>query len=861
MTHNRYLAIHGHFYQPPRENPWTEEIELQKSAAPFHDWNERIHHECYLPNARARVLEEDGRIVDIVNNFEMMSFNFGPTLLSWLERKHPDTYRAIVLADQASVRARGGHGNAIAQVYNHMVMPLASRRDKVTQVRWGVEDFRHRFGREPESIWLPETAANEETLEVLVEEGFKFVILGPSQAEAVRPLGEARNRPGDGDWRDVSHGQIDPKRPYRTFLKDRPDRFIDVFFYDGPVSKAIGFEDLLFSSARFAERLASAADPRDSGDQLVAAATDGETYGHHKPFGDRVFAYLAMVEAGRRGFRVVNFAEYLAAHPPAHEVRLKAGEGGEGTSWSCPHGVRRWKDHCGCRGGGPSHWAQHWRRPLREALDRLRDELGRIFETRGREFFQDPWDARDGYIRVVLDRSEESIARFMDRHSKKPLAREELTLALKLLEMQRQAMLMYTSCGWFFTDLSGIETVQILQYAARALELAEEISGLSLEEDFVRGLAHAKSNFAELRDGRGVWERFVRPSRTSPAKIAAHYAILSIFDTPIRPAASGAELAEAPAVSREGGSAERGDRFRMYCWSLEVLHQRRESYANLTMNFGRVRMVSRVTLEEHDLAFIVLQFGTYDFRCSVKPMAETAGFEKIERDLFDELHSGHVVELLRKIDFAFGHAYYDLKDLFLAERQGILATLSREAIEKISAIHEELYDQSRRMNEIYSAIHLPIPEEIRYAATLTLSRRLAAEVNRLAGVGFHVQKAASLYKIIEVARKFGVDLKRDEVAAFLSAELKRRTSALLDAVRPDLIAEALNIDRIARKIGVDFDLRAPQDDLFELLKRWRGDPAGVRALAPELVDDVFRLAAAIGMSPKEYMKNLEKAPS
>lgn len=821
---NQHLTIHGHFYQPPRENPWTEEIELQKSAHPFHDWNERIHHECYLPNTRARLLDDQGLIVDIVNNFESISFNFGPTLMSWLKDKHPEAHASIVEADARSAAAHGGHGNAIAQVYNHIIMPLAPRRDKTTQVRWGAADFRRTFGRDPEAIWLAETACDEETLEVLVEEGMRWLILSPYQAQAVRALDA-------NDWHDVSKGEIDPKQPYRCFLKSDPAKFIDIFFYDGPVSKAVGFEDVLFDAKRFMDRIESAA-RRDTGEnQLVSLATDGETFGHHKAFGDRVLAYLLNAEAKNRGFKIVNFGEYLEAHAPRFAVVLKDGEGGEGTAWSCPHGTRRWKDHCGCRGGGPGHWNQHWRKPLRAALDRLKAKIDSVFEEQGAPFFKDVWQARNAYVQVVLDRSEETARRFFAAEVRRPVTKAEMTFLLKLLEMQRHAMLMYTSCGWFFSEISGLETVQILQYAARALELAEETGGRPLEEEFLSHLAEAKSNIAELKDGRGVYEKYVRPSRTKPAKIVSQYAILSIFEA-------------------------YPERFRLGCFDLEVFYQRKEPYGNLAMNYGRIRVTSRLTLEEHDFGFIVLQFGVYDFRCSVKPLAELGDHEKVEKDLFECLHSGHVVDLLRKIDAAFGGDYYDLKDMFLAERQKILSVLSKEALDKINDMQEMLYDQSRRMNEIYRSINLPIPDQIRYAAAHTLSNRLEAEVRNLAQSGFDSQKFLAVGHIIEVARKFDVDLRKENVAEFLSQELARRTRALLADTTAELATECLDIDKLARKIGIEIEKRAAQDDLFELLKGWRDDAERLQRLAPDTVDRVFELAGRAGINPAHYREQL-----
>lgn len=828
MSGKPFAAIHGHFYQPPRENPWTEEIELQRSAAPFRDWNERIHYECYRPNTQARVLDEEGSITDIVNNCEVIGFNIGPTLLSWIAARHPGTYRRILEADRKSVEAHDGHGNAIAQGYNHMILPLASRRDKVTQVIWGVADFRKRFGREPEAMWLPEIAVNEETLEVLIAAGMKYVILAPTQAEAVRPFDSEH-------WKDISHGHIDPKHPYRCQLRSDPTKFIDVFFYDGPVSRAVGFDDLLFDAHRFMSSIQSASVAGAPHDQLVLVATDGETFGHHKAYGDRVLAYLTNIEAPARGFKIVNPAEYLALHPPTQVVRIKEGKNGEGTSWSCAHGVARWTDHCGCRGGGPSHWNQHWRKPLRAALDWLSAELAGIFEEKGRAHFRDPWDARNDYIHVVLDRSSESVNSFFARHALRAPDQADMTAALKLLEMQRHAMLMYTSCGWFFTEISGIETVQILQYAARAIELGEDASGRAIEEEFLKRLELAKSNLAELADGRGVWESYVRPSRTDAARVVAHYGLLSIFE-------------------------DFGNEFRMGCFKLNVLYQRKESYADLVVSFGRIRSFTETTREEGDHLFLVLQFGAFDFRCSVRPWPGASEFERLERTFFEILHSGHVIELMRLMDENIGPNYFELKDIFLAERQEILAALSREAIQKISRTQEEMFDSSRRMSEIYRSINLPIPEEIRYAAAHTLSKRLLTAVEELAEEGFDPRKTQAVQHILDMAKKFDVGLKKTPVASRLTSEISWRTRCLAERPLEADIVKAVNIERLAKRIGVELDKRSAQDDLFAILKSHAEDPAKAAAVPQSVRDLLFQLAAALDMNLRELKTKLATLP-
>ncbi|HEX9897667.1 MAG TPA: DUF3536 domain-containing protein, partial [Candidatus Methylomirabilis sp.] len=475
----RYVCIHGHFYQPPRENPWLEEVELQDSAYPFHDWNERIGAECYAPNSAARILDAEKRIGEIINNYGRISFNFGPTLLSWLERARPQTYRSILEADRRSRKRFSGHGSALAQAYNHLIMPLANSRDKRTQVLWGLADFRHRFGREPEGMWLPETAVDLETLDLLAQEGIRFTLLAPHQAGRVRKI-------GDKQWQNVGGARIDPRMPYLCPLPS--GRHIVLFFYDGPASRDVAFSDLLRDGARFADRLLGGFDDADR-PQMAHIATDGETYGHHHRFGEMALAFcLRHIEGGEQA-RLTIYGEYLEKHPPTHEVEIL-----EETSWSCAHGVERWRADCGCRIGGENDWTQAWRGPLRDALDWLRDALIPPFEQAMAPLVDDPWEARDAYVEVLLDRSPQNVRDFLGRRSGRELAPEETIRALRLLEMQRHAMLMYTSCGWFFDEVSGIETTQVLYYAGRVLQLAREACDVDLEAEFLARLEKVPSN-------------------------------------------------------------------------------------------------------------------------------------------------------------------------------------------------------------------------------------------------------------------------------------------------------------------------------------------------------------------------------
>src|SRR5574337_699443 len=440
---DKYICIHGHFYQPPRENPWLEAIEIQDSAFPYHDWNEKINAECYAPNSASRILDGERRIMDIVSNYTRISFNFGPTLLSCMEAYAPDIYQAILDADRQSMEWRSGHGNAIAQIYNHIIMPLANTHDKRTQIVWGIKDFEYRFKRSPEGMWLSETAVDIETLEILAEQGVKFTILAQHQVSRVKKIDSE-------EWDDLNKGQIDPTMAYLCRLPS--GRKINIFFYDSPISHAVAFENLLNTGEDFANRLLSGFSDQRQWPQILNVATDGESYGHHHKYGNMALAFVLNHIENNKLAKLTNYGEYLEKHPPTHEVKIH-----ENTSWSCMHGIERWKSNCGCKSGGPPEWSQEWRGPLREAMDWLRNQLVSIYENKAKEYIKNLREARDEYIGVILNRSKENIDRFIAKHAGRNLNEEEKIILLKLLEIQRHTMLMYTSCGWFFSEISGLE--------------------------------------------------------------------------------------------------------------------------------------------------------------------------------------------------------------------------------------------------------------------------------------------------------------------------------------------------------------------------------------------------------------------
>ena len=521
-----YFTIHGHFYQPPRENPWTGVIENQPSARPFHDWNERIASECYSPNSASRILNSKGKIVDIVNNYDFMSFNIGPTLMGWIRTNTPDTYKRIKEADKRSQDRLNGHGNAIAQVYNHIIMPLASEQDKRTQIRWGIEDFKFHFGRMPEAMWLAETAINFETIVELIKAGIKYTILSPTQADKFRKF-------GDKKWTDCSNTNIDTTRPYRIYPRDKEgnlvcEGYLDVFFYNPWLSSAVGFEHLLRDAGTFGHRIESAWDANRSEPQLVSIGTDGESYGHHEPFGDMCAAWLYNKFAPQNHMVPVNYGWYLEKFPPKYEVELKNFYG-EGCAWSCAHGVGRWYRDCGCSTGGGADWNQKWRGPLRDAFNHLNEVADNIFV---REFEKiskiDPWEARNNYIQVIVAPEDESRKEaFLKETLREPEKQEDCAKAIRLLEIQKFCLFSYTSCGWFFNDIEGLEPVQNMRYALRAMQLLKPFlpMGDNLKSEILYILARATSNEHKW-NGAEVFTKYAEENVPSVIKQMAERAAI-----------------------------------------------------------------------------------------------------------------------------------------------------------------------------------------------------------------------------------------------------------------------------------------------------------------------------------------------
>jgi len=684
----RYICIHAHFYQPPRENPWLETVELQDSAYPFHDWNQRITSECYAPNGASRLLDGEGYIRAITNNYSKISFNFGPTLLSWLETQEPEVYRSILEADQLSQQKFSGHGSAIAQAYNHMILPLANNNDRYTQIYWGIRDFQSRFQRMPEGMWLPETAVDLQSLDVMAQIGIKFTILSPYQAWRFRRIGARA-------YRDASGGKIDPSRPYLVRLRD--GRSITVFFYDGPISQGVAFERLLDSGEQFAQRLAGGfVDTRDW-PQLMHIATDGESYGHHHAHGDMALAYALSYIEDKGIARLTNYGEYLEKYPPQHEVQIA-----ENSSWSCSHGVGRWREDCGCN-SGRAGWNQSWRAPLRQALDWLRDTAMPLYEQRARAFFTDVWKARNEYIALILDRSEDKVARFFAENASRELSREERVSALELLEMQRHAMLMYTSCGWFFDEISGIETVQVIQYAGRVIQLAQKLlsaeEGNAIEGGFLDRLSQAKSNLPEHGDGAQIYRKFVKPTVVGLEQVAAHYAIGSIFET---------------------GAAK-------YCYSIDPSDYRTFISGKSQLAVGRAQICSRITQESEQFTFAALYMGDHTLSAGVRKN----GGEEVYQNTLEELQTAFsradVPGIIRVLDQSFGGAIYSLKSLFRDEQRRILGHILESSLQEAESGLGVIYEHHAPMMRFLSDMKYPRPKVLSLAAEFAINASLRRE--------------------------------------------------------------------------------------------------------------------------------------
>ena len=774
---NRYICIHGHFYQPPRENPWLEEVELQDSAYPYHDWNERITAECYAPNTASRILDPDKRIIDIVNNYARISFDIGPTLLSWIKMHHPDVYQALIEADQLSQERFSGHGSAIAQAYNHIIMPLASSRDKRTQVIWGIRDFEYRFKRKPEGMWLPETAANLETLDILAEYGIGFTILAPRQAQRVREMGKEA-------WEDVNGEGIDSGMPYLCRLPS--GRTINLFFYDGQIAQDVAFRGLLNSGKNFADRLMDAFSDHEE-PQLVHIATDGESYGHHHRYGDMALAYAQHhIESGKRA-DLTNYAEYMEKYPPTHEVAII-----ENSSWSCAHGVERWRCDCGCNTLANPGWNQGWRAPLREAMDWLRDNLIPIYEREIASCVQDPWQARDDYIKVILNRSTQNVESFLSKHALRELSEEERVKVLKLLEMQRCASLMYTSCGWFFDDISGIETVQVMRYASCAMQLAREVGGEDLESGYLDILKRAESNVPDVENGAQVWESFVKPAALDLLKVGAHYAISSLFE-------------------------EYPETINIFCYTAESeIYDLNESGIQ-KLAVGRAKIHADITGDERLVCFAVLHFGDPNLIGGVREYKGDDLFSLMRQEITNAFTKSDIPEVIRLMDQHFETHGYSLWHLFKDEQRKVLNQILEPILIEIEASSRQTYEQHYAIMQVMRDLQIPLPKALATTVEFVLNTdiRKSLETEEL--------DLEHLQKLVEEAKKWSFELDMTTLGFVASKKINSLMEELSRTPEDLSLLERIEtIFRILSALPLEIDLWKTQNVCFSISKQLNG---------------------------------------
>ena len=766
---SKNICIHGHFYQPPRENPWLNKVEVQDSAYPYHDWNHRINAECYARNAASRILNDEGKVVDIMNNYAWMSFNIGPTLLGWMEHEAPDTYAAILQADKDSQENFSGHGSALAQVYNHVIMPLSNRRDKETQVQWGIEDFRSRFGRHPEGMWLAETAVDTETLEVLAEHDIRFTILSPYQAKAFRKV-------GDKEWKDGTDAKINPRHAYRCNLPS--GKTITLFFYDGPASQGVAFEGLLNNGEEFAKRLLGQLKTHDN-PQLVHIATDGESYGHHHNLGEMALSYCLHSLLEKDEVKLTIYGEYLDHFEPEYEAQIA-----EDTSWSCAHGVERWKSNCGCSTGSEKGWTQEWRGPLRKAFDWARDEFISLYEQEMEPFTDDPWKVRNEYIQVVLDRSRGNVGEFLSNHFGNDLKHEDRVMLLKLLEMQYHCMLMYTSCGWFFDEVTGIESMQDIGYAARAVQLAEEVSGNCYEPHFVELLEQVPSNMAEFKSAAGAYEKYVKPMIVDLLRVGAHFAVASIFE----------EFPE-EMVLYSFTSASRSQHF------YEAGRQK--------LVVGRTHLTSNITWEESDISYSILHLGEHHLFGGVRPYISDEALEKLHSSIADAFQKSRIYEIFHLMDEYFGSHSYSFWHLFRDEQHAIMEQVTENTLEKTEGTIDQLYLNSYPVLQVFREINMKVPKQLKLPVDLALNTRLT---KLLKEDEIDLQEVK---KLLEAAQHISADLDLVTLQFLVNERVTEQVEKLAtEPSNKELLQYTVDFLKLMKQAGLKSDFWKAQNMAF-----------------------------------------------
>lgn len=979
MSENISAIIHGHFYQPPRENPWTQKIPLQEDARPHHDWNERITAECYNPNTRSRVLDSQGKIISVVNNFSHFSFNIGPTLFSWLEQHHPDTYRRILEADRRSVERFDGHGNAIAQVYNHIILPLANQRDKLTQIRWGIREFQHRFKRKPEAVWLAETAINQDTIECLIDEGMQYVILAPTQAQRIRQLD------GHGGWRDVSQNSIDTRQPYRLFSHQisapsrrdtlrqesasfqRPMRsltpfarfrerlswplqrrvrqrwqnlacrrqrkpvarrektrrqYIDVFFYDGALAAEVSFQHLLRNAKNFAQRVRNAAGHGWNVPPLVHFATDGEVYGHHEAFADMCVAHAILHEFPSYGIKLTNYGYFLAQHPPTMEVELKSGgQADEGTAWSCSHGVGRWYRNCGCQIGNMPGWTQQWRTPLRRGLDHLRDTLAEMFEFYLGRLLRDPWNARDNYIECLLNPSPQTRNSFLARHQTHPLSDESQSLVLRCMEAQKYMMFAYTSCAWFFDDLSGLEVRQNLRYAARAIQLMEDLfpcfaahhpdrtrrdllKNKRLEDFLTDELLHARSNIPGVGNGKDIYWKYIKPEVFTPEHAANHFLLEQLLERVYQAASvqhAPAEIASAAHHEQQiylyqvrcKNSLLRADCTLPFAQNNEMSlphHLTQTGYhTQHVVCSGMIEICDTTTRQQWHLlsiGFMRQSDQPVSYLKRLETPSELDDFKTFLLSYFSH-QNGNSLDLFERELQAHGFRQYGFPDLYWEDRERFFYRMVQPGVHRLETHLHAIYEDSRRFLAGLTALHVGIPEELRPPIEFALSYRLRRETEKLPSATdslLPTRLSAELEELLRLSATHHIALDKTLLQQRLSETLDAYVNSLGVLIHfwaspqpleenalsfeqsMDCIQEIIRLLGKSREFGLSLNTTEAQNRTFEIFQEnllsffsssYQQPELRVFRRYPELISAYLSLLDHLNFNTTEYKTRLK----
>lgn len=712
----KFICIHGHFYQPPRENAWLEFVEVQDSAHPFHDWNARITSECYGPNGSSRILGDEQKIIDIVNNYARISFNIGPTLLSWMENQTPGEYEAILRADEESQSNFSGHGSALAQVYNHIIMPLATRTEKEIQVVWGIRDFESRFNRKPEGMWLAETAVDTETLEVLAEHEVKFTIIAPRQVKSYKKITTSR-------WK--TNG-FDTRRPYLCRLPSGKEIYI--FVYDGEASQAVAFKNLLADGKYFAKTLVDGLSPDSKEPQLLHIATDGESYGHHHRHGDMALAYaLEFIEYNNLA-QITNYGEYLEKFEVTHELQIH-----DNSSWSCVHGVERWRSNCGCNSGGHSNWNQEWRGPLRHSLDWLRDEVYKAIGKKMKELgVEDFRGMKLDYIDVMLDRSQENAEAFVEKYLDRKIKKGELTHIIRLMEAIRHVQLMYTSCAWFFDEISGIETVQVLQYANRAIQLTEMELEVELEEKFLRRIAKAKSNLPEHKDGKHIYQEWISPKRVGLSSVGMHYAVTSLF-------------------------AEYPEELPIYNYTAKSKIFERLYAGNHRLSIGLAEVSSRVTYSSKQFCFAVVYLGQNHLIGNSSESMTEKEFKAVMPKILKAFSESRLADVIALMQEHFSEQKFTLDSLFRDDQKEVLDLIVEKGLEEAGSYYRDVYNDNYNLLNILRENKFPIPPMLNQNLSIVLNNEIT---NYMKSDSINPELLETL---AADAKKWEIDLNKTEI--------------------------------------------------------------------------------------------------